>query len=269
VFAPNPSIVLVYLLLVLRSRFRFRLAIDAHYAGVVAAGGSAVLQKALDYCNRRADLVIVTNEDHGRRVEALGGRPLVCEDPLPDIASYAAESGDESRSVLFICSFDVDEPYAAVLQAAAILRAEGYAFWVSGDFARAAIDPSGFPHVNFMGYVPEPEFYARLARSQVVVDLTDHENCLVCGAYEAMMLEKPLVTSKTRALQRYFGGAAVFVEHHPAAIADGVRLAYEARSEWRRRIGGWKIRAAADNEGRIEAIRRRLNLRAPAEYGRS
>jgi glycosyltransferase involved in cell wall biosynthesis len=269
VFAPNPSVVLAYLLLVLRGVFKYTFVIDAHYAGVVAPGGSALFQKALDYCNRWADLVIVTNEEHCKHVEAIGGRPLVCEDPLPDIGKYATVASEESKDVFFICSFDIDEPYADVFRAASILQQEGYVFGVSGDFRKAAIRPSDFPHVNFIGYVPEPEFYGRLAESQVVVDLTEQENCLVCGAYEAMMLEKPLVTSRTMALQRYFISGTIFVDHRPLAIAEGVRLAYETRNELRLKIRDWKTRAASDNARKIEAIRAWLNLRGQEpEYRR-
>ena len=120
VFAPNPSIVLAYLLLILRSVFRYALVIDAHYAGIVAPSGYALFQKALDYLNRRADLVIVTNERHCKDIEAIGGRSLVCEDPLPDIGKYARAASEESKNVVFICSFDIDEPYADVFRAAGL-----------------------------------------------------------------------------------------------------------------------------------------------------
>ena len=254
VIVQNPSIVLACLMLLLKPFFGYALVVDAHYVGVIAPGCSRLLQKALDFCNRRADLVIVTNEAHKGLVEALGGRALVCEDPLPGIGQYASATAGSSKDVLFICSFDLDEPYAEVLQAAGLLEHEGFAFWVSGNFRRVGIDPADWPHLRFTGYVPENEFYGRLARSQVVVDLTSYDNCLVCGAYEAMALEKPLVTSKTRALQAYFGGAAVFVEHTPMAIAEGVRRAYETRDELRRRIREWRERVSIDNAGKIEAI---------------
>lgn len=259
VFAPNPSLVLSCLLLILRAVFKYTLVIDAHYAGVVAPGRNTVLQKVLDHINRSSDLVIVTNEAHRRCVNALGGRALVCEDPLPDIGAYAATSGAAQKAVFFICSFDVDEPYADVFRAASLLQPEGYVFWVSGNFRRAAIEPADFPHVNFTGYVAESAFYRRLADAQVVVDLTTHENCLVCGAYEAMALEKPLVTSATTALRHYFTAGAVFVEHRPAAIADGIRRAYEAREQLRAGIRDWRTRAARDNASKIAAIAARLN----------
>ncbi len=260
VFAPNPSLVLAYLLMLLKHLFRFRFVIDAHYAGIVAPNGNRLFQKALDYCNRRADLVIVTNEEHCRHVEAVGGRAMVCEDPLPDIGQYAKVVGGDSKDIFFICSFDIDEPYADVFDAARILKQDGYVFCVSGNFGKAGINPSDWPQVLFMGYVPESEYYEHMAKSQVVVDLTEQQNCLVCGAYEAMVLEKPLVTSNTSALKNYFNAGTVFVDHKPEAIAEGIRVAYETKDELKRQIVDWTRRAAVDNTRKIEAIRALLNL---------
>jgi glycosyltransferase involved in cell wall biosynthesis len=260
VFAPNPSIVLTCLLLGLKGVLGYRFATDAHYAGIVAANRNWVIQKVLDFCNRHADLVIVTNEEHQRYVESIGGNALICEDPLPDIEHYAEGVTEQVKKIFCICSFDVDEPYVQMFEAAAILQAEGYSFWVSGNYTRSGIVREQWPHVNLLGYVSIEEFYLHLAESQVVVDLTMQENCLLCGAYEAMAINKPLVTSKTSALQKYFTGGTVFVCHEPEAIAEGIRQAYSARIELKRQIEEWKRDARARSKDRIERIRGFLNL---------
>lgn len=260
VFAQNPSIVLTYLVMLLKYVFRYTFVTDAHYAGIMAPSGNRLLQMALDFCNRRADLVIVTNEEHGKYVEKIGGRALVCEDPLPNIGRYARNVNEQAQKVFVICSFDVDEPYVDAFHAARILQEEGYVFWVSGNFNKSGIVPVEWSHVRFLGYVPEAEFYSHLAESQVVVDLTTQENCLVCGAYEAMVLGKPLVTSKTSALQKYFTHGTVFVDHDPESIANGVRLAFEKRVELKRQIEQWKTQVISDNDRKIEVIREVLNL---------
>ena len=260
VFTQNPSIVLTYLVMLLKYVFRYTFVTDAHYAGIMAPNGNRLFQKALDFCNHCADLVIVTNEEHGKHVEALGGRALVCEDPLPDIGGDVSNISERPKKVFFICSFDIDEPYVDAFQAAKVLHEDGYSFWVSGNFSKAGILPTEWTHVRFLGYVPEADFYLHLAESQVVVDLTSQENCLVCGAYEAMALDKPLVTSKTLALQKYFTGGTVFVDHKPESIADGVRLAYEKRDELKLQIRKWKKQIAADSSRKIEAIREMLRL---------
>ena len=185
---------------------------------------------------------------------------MVCEDPLPDISKYAKTVNEESKDVFVISSFDVDEPYYEIFKAANLLKKQGYVFWASGNFRKVGIRPSDWAGVRFLGYLPEPEFYTSLGQSQIVIDLTEQENCLVCGAYEAMMLEKPLVASKTRAMQSYFNSGTVFVDHRAQAIADGVRRAHENRRELKLQIKDWKRRAAITNARKIEAIRAFLNF---------
>lgn len=260
VFAPNPSIVLTCLLLGLKHILGYRFAIDAHYAGIIAVNRNWAIQKVLDFCNRRADLVIVTNETHQRYVEGIGGNALICEDPLPDIEHYAEGVTEQVKKIFCICSFDVDEPYAQMFDAAAILQAEGYSFWVSGNYARSGIVREQWPHVNFLGYVAIEEFYLHLAEAQVVVDLTMQENCLLCGAYEAMAINKPLVTSKTIALQNYFTSGTVFVDHESESIAEGIRLAYSTRIRLKQQIKEWKQVAHATSKNRTEQIRGFLSL---------
>lgn len=263
VFAPNPSIVLTYLLLSLKYVFRFTFVSDAHYAGIIATNGNRLFQKALDFGNRFSDFVVVTNEGHRRHVEAVGGRAVVCEDLLPDIGQYAETVKERPKKVFFICSFDIDEPYIDVFRAAAVLQREGYELCVSGNFSGKRIVPTEWPHVRFIGYVSEKEFYSHLAESEIAIDLTTHENCLLCGAYEAMVLDKPLVTSKTAALQAYFTAGTVFVDHSSESIVNGVKLAYQMRAELKSQIKEWKKQIIADNATKIDAVRTLLNLAHP------
>jgi hypothetical protein len=135
VIAQNPSIFLCWLLLTVRRLFRDRLVIGAHYGGVVAYNGNRLFQWAIDYCNRKADLVIVTNAGHAQQVHRLGGKAYVCEDPLPDLHQYGVWQESESgKCVFFICSFDVDEPRQAMLEAAQRLSDDGFHVYISGDY---------------------------------------------------------------------------------------------------------------------------------------
>src|SRR5688572_8228462 len=159
VFASNPSLVLTLLLLALRRPLRFRLASDAHYGGVVSVTGSRLLQRILDYTNRRADLVIVTNAEHARRVQRAGGRPFICPDPLPALPSAVPRPtmmNGTAKSVLFVCSYDLDEPFAEVFRAAPLLAEHGFTLFASGQIGRAGITPTGTPHVVLLGYVDRP-----------------------------------------------------------------------------------------------------------------
>jgi hypothetical protein len=258
VVCQNPSRVLTLLLLGLRRSFGFKVAIDAHFGGVEAHNGSELLGRVLDYCNRTADLVIVTNEGHANHIRSLDGRVFVCPDPLPDLSEHRGQEEETLRKVFFICSFDVDEPTREVFRAAEVLFPERFRFFVSGNYRKAGIAPNDFPHVALLGFVPEPEFYKHLFSSQVVVDLTDNENCLVCGAYEALEAGKPLVLSRKRALQEYFDGGTIFTENRAADIAAAVRRAHAERSRLAKECRQWVSQARADMELRIASLRRVL-----------
>jgi glycosyltransferase involved in cell wall biosynthesis len=256
VFAPNPSLVLGCLLLALRNVFGFRFVSDAHFAGVEASGGARWLQRILDRFNRQPNLVIVTTDAHAQKIREVGGKPFVCQDPLPHIPEPTwGASEQRDKTVLFICSFDIDEPFEAAFEAARLLRGEGYRMEVTGNFRRADVEPESFPDVDLLGFVSHDEYYARLRSCSVALDLTEHDNCLVCGAYEALATSKPLVLSGTPALRDYFDRGTVFTRHEPEAIADAIRRAYEGREKLTSDATEWKSEAQQRMEEKLKALR--------------
>ena len=242
VIATNPSLLLGLLLLALRRWYGFSLVSDAHYVGIRALRGGRLVQGVLDFHNARADLVIVTNERQATYVTSLGGRAFVCPDPLPDLSGYSASVPVPDKAVFLICSFERDEPFEAVFQAFAGLQQAGYTLFVSGRYARAGIDPAHFPWVRFLGYVSEQEYYAYLHSCAVTVDLTELEDCLLCGAYEALAARRPLVISDTRALRDYFGAAAVLTDNSAEKIAQSVQHAYASRNDLTQEVSQWLAR---------------------------
>jgi glycosyltransferase involved in cell wall biosynthesis len=255
VIATNPSIVLGYFLLVLRKWYGFKLASDAHYLGVTAIPHRRSVQRLLNIHNLQVDLVVVTNENQARSLQDLGARTYVCPDPLPQLpVASVPPSALPVKSVFLICSFDVDEPYEAVFEAFAELQSQGYALFVCGNYKKAGVDVSRFPWVKFLGFVPDEEYYAYLRSCAVVVDLTTVEDCLVCGAYEALAARKPLVLSNTAALRDYFGSASVLTENTAAAIQQSVLTAYAQRDDLSRKAEEWVVRNELFMEDRVRGL---------------
>lgn len=245
VFATNPSLILCCLVYLVRSFFGYRLVLDAHFFGVEAPHGNGLHQRVLNFLNARANLVIVTNDDHALQIKSIGGLAFVCQDPLPHIAPVAtAEPAGTDKTALLICSFDIDEPYEAVFDAFRELQDEGYVLFVSGNMRKAQVDLARYDWVRFLGFVPDDEYVRYLRTCDVVIDLTTNENCLVCGAYEAIAAGKPLVVSRTRAIVAYFGEVVVLTDHDPGSIRASVRRAYRDRIGISEMIRLW----AAENE---------------------
>jgi len=260
VIATNPSLVLGFLLLALRRCYHFVLVSDAHYLGVRAMHGNRVVQKLLDFHNSKVDLVIVTNDAHATYLAEQGCRTYVCPDPLPRLTlDNSPTISLPQRSALLVCSFADDEPYEAVFAAFSRLVERGYVLFVSGNYRKAHIDPREYPWVRFLGYVSEDKYHAYLRSCSVVIDLTKLEDCLVCGAYEALALEKPLVLSRSRALTDYFGRAAVLTDNTTDSIMETVQQAHSQRDELISKVRDWIGTNERYMGERIAELRARLH----------
>jgi len=255
VIATIPSIVLGFLLLFLRRWYRFKLVADAHYVGVKAIDDSRLMQGLLNFFNARADLVIVTNESHARFLAGLGARTYVCQDPLPQIPVAGSSVSAGERSVLLISSFDRDEPYEAAFQAFSSLQTDGLTLLVSGNYRKAEGDLSRFPWVRLLGFLPTEDYYGYLRSASVIMDLTTLEDCLVCGAYEALAAGKPLVVSRTTALGEYFGDAVILTDNTSEAIRASVLRAFAQRDQLVQSTKVWVSRNQEYMDNRIAGLR--------------
>lgn len=260
VISPNPSLILTFIMLLSRHIFGFKHVIDAHYGGIEAYNNSRLFQIALDICNRKADLVIVTNDQHAEHVSSLGGRSFVFPDPLPDLSLYHEQIEEVTGKIFFICSFDRDEPFLAVFRAAETLLSEGFHFFVSGNYQKAGINPRDWPGIRILGFISENEFYGHIFTSQMVIDLTDNDNCLVCGAYESLAAGKPIILSNKKALKDYFKGGVIFTENHTEDIIKAVKIAFKQRRSLAESCKNWVVREKKEINRRKDILNQLLEI---------
>lgn len=263
VIAQNPSIVLAYLVVVFGRVLDMQVAIDAHNAALDPPGGPFVARLA-HRLMALTPLTIVTNEALAERVRGFGGRPVVVPDPFPQWESDAAV---DPNLITVICGWGRDEPITEIVGAAALLPHLEFAVTGRPDDRIEHLDVPR--NVRLTGRLPEDEYIDLLATSAVVVDLTTRENCLVCGATEAVALARPMVLSDTAVLRSRFGPGARFAANDAASIARAVesaltldpndveRLRSRLEAEWpdhgeallhdlararRRRVRSWNLR---------------------------
>jgi glycosyltransferase involved in cell wall biosynthesis len=79
------------------------------------------------------------------------------------------------------------------------------------------------PNVKFLGFLAESDYWERMRNAHAVLDFTLLDDCLVCGAYEAVAVGRPMLLSDTRALKDYFRMGALYSAADPGAIATAVR----------------------------------------------
>lgn len=226
VFCQNPSIILSLFVSLIGKIFSFRVIVDTHNAGLFPLKGRyKILLKISKIIQRHAFLTIVTNRALKDYVEKNGGRAFILPDPIPKFKEMPIQMFEHPFTILFICSFADDEPYGNVFSAADIIG-DQYHIYVTGNYKKKSIDPKAIPkNVTLLGYISETEYVKMIHSVDITIDLTDRENCLLCGAYESVAAEKPMVISNTEALRKYFDKGAVYTDNTARDITLSIKKA--------------------------------------------
>ncbi|QPG06418.1 hypothetical protein IT774_04290 [Salinimonas marina] len=214
VFAQNPSLILVAVAVFLKLFFGFKLIIDAHNAGVrPKEGRSVALNKVNLFLLKRADAVIVTNEQLKCYLENHNVNAVVFTDPLPSLAK--PKSLGLNNFVFVICSWSEDEPIREYIQVAK--QRDDLNFVFSGNYKKYFSDTelASLPeNIKLPGFVAEDEYAGLVVDAKVVLDLTTRDDCLVCGAYEAISANKKVILSDTKVNKDLFGDAAFYTKNN-------------------------------------------------------
>lgn len=241
VFFQNPSVVLGCWLIILQRiwpNYKFKLVGDFHNAAI--QGPFTFLNRLIA---RECEMVIVSNDRLGQILVAWGADPFSLPDPLPELASLDSKGGDPTTFVVvFVCSWAADEPVENVLAAAEMLcDIPDVRIVVTGRPRQERLAQRVPPNVILAGFLPEEEFHAALAEADVIMDLTTREDCMVCGGYEGLSLDKPLILSRNEPTVSWFGDAGVYCDNRARSIEQAIRTARED-------IGLLKINAAKQRE---------------------
>ena len=230
-FVQNPSLALSTFAIAVRRLFGFYLVIDAHNEGVRPYDRQGLLVRLLTRrLLKSANVTMVTNVALARDVEAAGGRSLVLYDSLPVPSVLPAKLEFPAPDVAVIATFRPDEPITAIIEAASRMPDVTFAF--SGDARRFRIPETGLPpNVRLTGFLPDPAYWKLLSQASIVCDLTLKPDCLVCGAYEALAVGKPMVLSDNPATREIFGPAAVLTGSSAEDIGQGLRKALAEREQ--------------------------------------
>jgi len=197
-------------------------AIDAHTAAFLDPRWRPVmfLQK---FFSRRAATTIVTNQHLADIVRSWGAHATIVTDvpicfPEPKRIRIKGEC-----AMVFVSSFTRDEPLETFIEA--VRRAPEIQFYVTGDYRDAdpklLADKPG--NLEFTGYLPGSEYVGLVMCSSAVICLTTSDHTMQRGAYEAIFLGKPVITSNFKLLREVFHRGVVHVDITVEDIVRGIR----------------------------------------------
>lgn len=264
VITQNPSIVLSVFAVVLSIFFGYRVGTDTHNVGfgLKSDVNSIIIRALCRWVQQYAHFVIAHNDELREKVVGRGGNIIVLPDKIPTINKpKKLKQLNGEFNFLFICSFAKDEPWMNVIKTFQELDPK-YHVYVTGDYKKIGMDPSIYPsNIHVTGRIPWEEFDQMLYAVHAVFDLTSRENCLLCGAYEAVACGTPLILSKSKTLTKYFRKGAEYTDNSVESLKHAVlsvELNYEALAD---EIAKLKPQLEKDWERRIRDLKETIQLK--------
>ena len=198
--------------------------VDAH-TGVFDDSRWTWLLLLSRWLSRAATATIVTNEHLAQIVRSWGAQAVIIGSVPMHFPAGQAPASRKSVKVVFISTFSRDEPVEEVLKAAKNMP--NVHFDITGDLKRASgnLYESAPPNVHFTGWLTDEEYANLLRAATVVMVLTTRDHTMQRGAYEAMSLEKPLITSSWALLRETFSKGTVHVDNTIDGITAGIDAA--------------------------------------------
>jgi len=204
--------------------------IDAH-TGAISRPGSKRISKMV--MKRASATIVINKEQQAYLAKNYQISPIVLEDPIPDFGDILATLKKQVGynlvqraiyNVAVISSFAIDEPLYAVFEAASQLT--DVTFYVTGDLKNAdkkllSKIPNNVVLTGFLDYLI---YIDLLQKVDVIMDLTTDNTSMVAGAFEAVALEKPLITSNWIPLKRYFDKGTIYVENSANDIKQAIMM---------------------------------------------
>ncbi|MDZ7289567.1 MAG: glycosyltransferase [candidate division KSB1 bacterium] len=231
-----------------------RFATDNHTAAFTMRRWQR-LKSLHGWLEKRATCNIVTNERLRQIQQAWGVPPeknfLIGDLPVqfPHIESPAflthksvaaptvPSDSDQAQlrngffAITVVCSFNPDEPLENILHAAAELP--DVIFYCTGKLKDAppAILTRKPKNLTFTDFLSVPQYAGLLQESHGVLVLTTRDHTMQRGAYEAMALGTPIITSDWPLLRNTFADGCLFVDNSPKSIVAAVR---QLQADWPR-----------------------------------
>jgi glycosyltransferase involved in cell wall biosynthesis len=195
--------------------------IDAHSAAFLDPRWQRILF-IHKWFSRAARTTMVTNEYLQGIVQAWAASATIVRDVPVCFAKPVHPRLNGSCNMTLVCTFTPDEPIELFFEAAA--RLPDICFHVTGNYRRATprVLASKPDNVRLTGFLTDGEYTGLLLASDAIVCLTTRDHTMQRGAYEAVYLGRPVITSNSDLLRRHFFKGSVHVENDVDALVQGV-----------------------------------------------
>jgi hypothetical protein len=203
-----------------------RYVIDSHTGAFIVAPWRSLLWLHR-WLSRRAAATIVHNQDQEPFVQAWQVPYCVVGFPPGSYPAGQPPTLPAGLNVVYVCSFNGDEPVEAVFGAAELLPEVN--FFITGDYGRLpeAQQARRPANCHFTGFMAYDDYIGLLRAVDLMLILTTRNHTLLMGGFEAVSLEKPMIVSDWPILRSYFPQGTVYTANTAVDIAAAIQQAEE------------------------------------------
>lgn len=196
--------------------------------------------------SRAAKTTIVTNEFMQRIVGEWNAKATIVRDVPVCFVSPKYPKLEGTCNMTMVCTFTRDEPIELFFRAASLLPE--IQFHVTGSYHRAepgvlALRPD---NVRLTGFLPDADYVGLLLASDAILSLTTLDHTMQRGAYEAVYLGRPVVTSNYDLLRRHFYKGTVHVDNTVDDVVAGVRCMRDNLHRFRAEVEELRLERLAE-----------------------
>ena len=263
VIAQNPPIFLALACLFYRGIAKCKLVIDHHCIWSEKSIKNAIAKAFVALVERkvssRVDLNISPNDAWTRRMKELGIKKCITViDYVTAVRGNVVDRKSYSTTkylAVFPSGGHPDERQDLAIQATERIRE--LTLVVTGDkryLSRFQQYPT--ERVLFPGFLPDGEYSGLLTECDFVLNVTDELNTVPHFLYEAVALEKPIVSSAARAIKDIFADQICLVKANRAeSVEAAVRDLLEDLDAWRMRSRILKSRLYERRRAEVNSLR--------------
>lgn len=176
------------------------------------------------YCAmiKHIDLNIVHNDAILKQNCLENSKSVILEDKIQ--FSPTEFKQNPSLIITVICGYGRDEPMPEIIKTCQALPDINFFLTGHSNKLKKKTLPS---NIHLTGYLSDIEYEQLLKNSSLIMVLTTRFDTVLCGAYEAVGLTKPLIISDTPTLRKYFSKGVIYTANNTKAIVQSIKTAQQ------------------------------------------
>jgi glycosyltransferase involved in cell wall biosynthesis len=169
---------------------------------------------------KHINLNLVHNDSILKRECLRNSHTIVLEPKIP--YKPTAHCQNQLLNIVVVCGYGKDEPINEILKATHLITDVN--FYLTGKSSKLKNVPLN-KNVQLTGYLKDSGYENLLRTADIIMVLTTRPDTVLSGAYDSVGLEKPLITSDTATLRKYFYKGTIITENNAKSIADAINQA--------------------------------------------